>query len=212
VALGHHHSPALQRLPPWSALARTLGHMQTPIGAPHPEAILTFWFSELEPAQWWRVDPALDDLIRSRFGHLHAAASVSELFAWRSSPGGRLAEVIVLDQFSRNMFRGTPKAFACDPLALALAQEAVSLGADLQIEPASRAFLYMPYMHSESRLIHAEALRLFATPGLERNLESARQHKAIIDRFARYPHRNAALSRESTPEELAFLAQPGSSF
>jgi uncharacterized protein (DUF924 family) len=186
--------------------------MQTPIGAPHPEAILTFWFEELEPAQWWRADSALDDLIRSRFGSLHAAASMSELFAWRSSPGGRLAEVIVLDQFSRNMFRGTPKAFACDPLALALAQEAVSQGADQQLEPSSRAFLYMPYMHSESKLIHAEALRLFSTPGLERNLDLAHQHKAIIDRFGRYPHRNAALGRASTPEELEFLGQPGSSF
>jgi uncharacterized protein (DUF924 family) len=123
-----------------------------------------------------------------------------------------LAEVIVLDQFSRNIHRGTARAFACDPLALGLAQEAVALRADLQLEPALRAFIYMPYIHSESGLIHTEALRLLSAPGLEPNLESEVQHKAIIDRFGRYPHRNLALGRPSTAEELAFLEQPGSRF
>lgn len=176
------------------------------------EVVLAFWFTELEPAQWWRTDPALDELIRSRFAALHTAASAVELFSWRTSARGRLAEVIVLDQFSRNLYRGTSRAFASDPLALALAQEAVALRADLQLEPALRAFLYMPYMHSESRLVHTEALRLFTGPGLERNLESELQHKAIIDRFGRYPHRNLTLGRLSTSEELAFLELPGSRF
>lgn len=167
---------------------------------------------ELKPAQWWRVDPALDELIRSRFATLHAVASAAELFSWRVSARGRLAEVIILDQFSRNLYRGTPGAFASDSLALALAQEAVALGADLQLEPTLRAFLYMPYMHSESKLVHTEALRLFSAPGLERNLKSELKHKAIIDRFGRYPHRNLALGRISTAEERIFLAQPGSRF
>lgn len=179
---------------------------------PAPDAVLAFWFTELEPAQWWRADPALDAEIRARFAALHRAAAAAELFAWRSSARGRLAEIIVLDQFSRNIHRGTAAAFACDPMALALAQEAVAQGLDLPLEPAHRAFLYLPYMHSESSLIHDEAVRLYAAPGLESNLDFELQHKAIIDRFGRYPHRNVALGRPSTPEELAFLKQPGSAF
>lgn len=176
------------------------------------EDVLRFWFTELEPAQWWRVDPALDETLRLRYGALHARAAAVECFGWRATPRGRLAEVIVLDQFSRNLFRGTARAFACDPLALGLAQEAVAHAADQALEPPLRAFLYMPYMHSESRAIHALAEPLFAAPGLEDNLRAERQHRAIIDRFGRYPHRNRALGRESTADEIAFLQQPGSSF
>lgn len=179
---------------------------------PEAEDVLRFWFTELAPAQWWRVDPALDEMIRARYGALHTRAAAVECFAWRATSRGRLAEVIVLDQFSRNLFRGTAQAFACDPLALGLAQEAVAQGADQALEPPLRAFLYMPYMHSESRAIHALAEPLFAVPGLENNLRAERQHRAIVDRFGRYPHRNHALGRESTAEEIAFLQQPGSSF
>lgn len=179
---------------------------------PEAEDVLRFWFTELVPAQWWRVDPALDETIRARYGALHARAAAVECVAWRTTPRGRLAEVIVLDQFSRNLFRGTAQAFACDPLALALAQEAVAQGADQALEPPLRALLYMPYLHSESRVIHALAEPLFAVPGLENHLRSERQHRAIVDRFGRYPHRNRALGRESTPEEIDFLQQPGSSF
>ena len=176
------------------------------------EDVLRFWFAELAPAQWWRVDPVLDETIRTRYGALHAQAAAAECFAWRATPRGRLAEVIVLDQFSRNLFRGTARAFACDPLALGLAQEAVSAGADQLLAPALRAFLYMPYMHSESRQIHVLAEQLFSSAGLEDNFRAELQHKAIVDRFGRYPHRNRALGRESTDEERAFLQQPGSSF
>jgi uncharacterized protein (DUF924 family) len=136
----------------------------------------------------------------------------AELFEWRSSPAGRLAEIIVLDQFSRNLFRDDARAFAADPLALALAQEAVAAGADLALTKVERSFLYMPYMHSESRAIHVVAERLFREKAPEYNHEFELRHKAIIDRFGRYPHRNATLGRESTPEELAFLTEPGSSF
>lgn len=174
--------------------------------------VLQFWFGELTPEDWWRKDAALDRRISDRFGATLAAAARCELYAWRATARGRLAEVIVLDQFSRNVHRDTAAAFANDALALALAQEAVARGCDLELPAAERAFLYLPWMHSESALIHEEALHLFAAPGLEKNLDFERRHKAIIDRFGRYPHRNAMLGRASTPEELEFLKQPGSSF
>lgn len=177
-----------------------------------PADVLTFWFEELRPEQWYSASDAVDAMIAGRFDALQAAAARCELFQWRTSPEGRLAEIIVLDQFSRNIYRGTAAAFAQDSLALALAQEAVVAGADLALEPAKRAFLYLPYMHSESVVIHDVALRLFDSAGLENNLDFEHKHKAIIDRFGRYPHRNAVLGRVSTPEEVAFLATPGSSF
>lgn len=179
---------------------------------PGVEAVIDFWFHGLEPAQWFRKDPALDTTIRERFGPLLEAAGRGELWQWRLSARGRLAEVIVLDQFSRNIHRDTPSAFARDPIALVLAQEAVANRIDRHLEVPWRAFLYMPFMHSESLLIHDEALGLFDQPGLEENLRFERHHREIIERFGRYPHRNAILGRESTPEELTFLEQPGSSF
>ena len=176
-----------------------------------PQHVLQFWFVECLPAQWWKADPAFDRLIAERFGLLHEKAGRSELVAWRATPEGRLAEVIVLDQFSRNLHRGTPLAFAADPLALALAQEAVAVGADLALPEAQRAFLYMPYMHSESAAVHAVAEPLFAERA-PTHLDAERRHRAIIERFGRYPHRNAVLGRASTAEELEFLKQPGSRF
>ncbi|HET7793864.1 MAG TPA: DUF924 family protein [Rhizobacter sp.] len=176
------------------------------------EDVLRFWFEETRPAQWWTVSDAFDQLCLVRFGALHRAAAQGELFGWRTEPRGRLAEVILLDQFSRNLYRGQARAFACDPLALGLAQEAVAGGADQALSPIERTFLYMPYMHSESRVIHVEAERLFRLNGLKDNHDFELRHKAIVDRFGRYPHRNAVLGRESTPEELTFLQQPGSRF
>ena len=176
------------------------------------EDLLHFWFHDVQPRQWWAVDPAFDALIRQRFGATLHAAERGELHAWRHTPRGRLAEIIVLDQFSRNAYRGTARAFANDPMALVLAQEAVSGGHDQALDATQRAFLYMPYMHSESPIVHEEALRLFAAPGLEGNYDFELRHKAIIERFGRYPHRNAALGRESTVDEQAFLLQPGSHF
>jgi len=179
---------------------------------PDHRAVLDFWFDEIDPAQWWTSDPAFDALVRERFGDLHRAAVPGELYAWRASAAGRLAEIIVLDQFSRNIHRGTPAAFAADPLALALAQEAVAAAHDQALPTQRRLFFYLPYMHSESALIHEVALTLFRDLGLENNLDFERRHKAIIDRFGRYPHRNAILGRTSTAEELRFLEEPGSSF
>lgn len=176
------------------------------------ERVYRFWFETMGRRQWFAKDSVLDARIAERFGSLLERASVCELFEWRQSPRGRLAEILVLDQFSRNIHRDSGRAFAQDPLALALAQEAVALGADRDLPAVERGFLYMPYMHSESAAIHREALKLFAQPGLEESLKFEKRHWAIIERFGRYPHRNRALGRVSTPEEEAFLAEPGSSF
>jgi uncharacterized protein (DUF924 family) len=174
--------------------------------------ILDFWFDELTPQQHFVKDTALDASIRARFGATLQAAARCELWAWRATNAGRLAEILVLDQFSRNIFRDTPRAFAQDALALVLAQELVAGGQDRSLPAAQRAFAYMPYMHSESAPIHAQAVALFAQPGLENNLNFELRHQAIIERFGRYPHRNAILGRSSSAAELAFLAEPGSSF
>lgn len=174
--------------------------------------VLNFWFYELNSADWFNKSDELDNTIAKRFGDLHHAASRCELSHWRQDAEGRLAEVIVLDQFSRNIFRDDPQAFASDPLALALAQEAVAQGLDKSLTVQQRAFLYMPYMHSESLVIHAQAVTLFSQPGLEESLDFEHKHKVIIERFGRYPHRNAVLKRKSTKAEREFLQQPGSSF
>jgi len=174
--------------------------------------IIKFWFEEIEPAQRWRKDDRFDALLVERFSDVHARASRCELFAWREEPLGRLAEIIVLDQFSRNMFRDTALAFATDPLSLALAQQAVAVRADKSMSPEQKCFLYMPYMHSESLLIHELAVELFSGKGLENNLDFELKHKRIIEKFGRYPHRNKLLGRQSTAEEIEFLTTPGSSF
>lgn len=177
-----------------------------------PQAILTFWFEELTPKQHFGKDAALDAQISERFGPTLAAAASSEFASWRTGAPGRLAEIIVLDQFSRNIHRDTPQAFAQDALALTLARELVALRLDGALPMQQRVFAYMPWMHSEDLAAHAEALPLFSQPGLENNLQFLHRHTEIIRRFGRYPHRNALLGRASTPEELAFLQQPGSSF
>ena len=177
-----------------------------------PAEVLQFWFEEISPASWWAGDPAFDERIKERFGKLLDQARQGELFEWRKDAKGRLAEVIVLDQFPRNIHRGTPLAFSCDPMALALAQEAVAGGNLAALNDIERAILLLPYMHSESRLIHEHAERLYQCHAPAENYEFELKHKVIIDRFGRYPHRNAILGRESTAEELEFLKQPGSSF
>ena len=174
--------------------------------------VLTFWFEELEPKQWWVKDEELDRLIVDRFSGLHGQATRCELYPWRETAQGRLAEIIILDQFSRNMFRGSQLSFAFDSMALALAQETVSIGADRQLTQIERNFLYMPYMHSESLVVHGVALQLFKSNGIEGSYEYEVRHRDIIEQFGRYPHRNAVLGRESTPEEIEFLKQPGSGF
>lgn len=176
------------------------------------QEVLKLWFEDIDPKMWWSAEPAFDDLIRQKYEGLFQQAASGELYAWRMEARGRLAEIIVLDQFSRNMYRNSPRAFSQDTVALVLAQEAVALGMHHQFSPVERSFLFLPYMHSESRLIHVMAERLYREFALPINLEFELRHKAIVDRFGRYPHRNESLGRASTPEEMEFLKQPGSSF
>lgn len=174
--------------------------------------IIHFWYTQIQPRNWFIKDPAFDAMLKRTYSQIHQQAAAGELAHWRKKPLGQLAEIIVLDQFSRNLFRDTPKAFAYDGQALALAQTAIVQGADLNLTPMEKCFMYMPLMHSESALIHEQAVILFNQPGLEDNYSFELKHKVIIDRFGRYPHRNDLLQRPSTPEEVVFLSEPGSGF
>lgn len=174
--------------------------------------VLDFWFDPENKEFWFSKSDEFDLELEEKFGHTLQQAMQCELWTWRETAEGRLAEIIVLDQFSRNLFRDHPASFAQDPLALSLAQEAVRLGLDQQLAPDQRCFMYMPFMHSESKIIHAQALQLFEALGNPINLDFELKHKTIIDRFGRYPHRNQILERDSTPEEVEFLTQPNSSF
>jgi uncharacterized protein (DUF924 family) len=178
----------------------------------NPQDVIHFWFDELTPQDQFRKSESLDLKIKTKFETTLQKALAGELFSWRKNPEGRLAEIILLDQFSRNIYRDQPKAFAADNVALVLSQEAVALGIDQQLDTRKRVFLYMPYMHSESKLIHETAVKLFNQVGMENNLEYELKHKSIIDKFGRFPHRNKILNRPSTPEEIEFLKQPNSSF
>ena len=176
------------------------------------QQIISFWFEEIEPVLWWKKDDSFDALLLERFSEIHARACRCELFEWRREAEGRLAEIIVLDQFSRNMFRDSAQAFANDSMSLTLSQEAIACGADQTLTPVQRSFLYMPFMHSESLEIHEVAVELFRRNGIESNLDFELKHKKIIEQFGRYPHRNKVLGRQSTAEEIEFLTRPGSSF
>jgi uncharacterized protein (DUF924 family) len=174
-----------------------------------PRDVNDFWFVEHGPRDWWGGTPALDAEIARRFGELHALVARGEAFDWRKTPDGRLAEIIVLDQFSRQLFRNDARAFATDGMALVLAQEAIAGGYDRGLSPDQRTFLYMPLMHSESLPIHRAAEPLFAAIGGDA-AKSLADHTATLERFGRYPKRNAALGRESTEAERAYIAGDGS--
>ncbi|MFK8054223.1 MAG: DUF924 family protein [Woeseiaceae bacterium] len=177
------------------------------------DEVLDFWFKESGPKDWFRKNADFDRRLTERFGKLLEQAAAAECYTWRDSARGRLAEIIVLDQFSRNIYRDTPAAFAQDPMALALAQEAVADGMMSELKSVDeRNFFLMPYMHSESTLIHQQAERLFKEHAGEHSYEYELKHKVIVDRFGRYPHRNEMLGRASTAEEVLFLEQPNSSF
>jgi uncharacterized protein (DUF924 family) len=184
-----------------------------------PAEVLDFWFGP-EPGrrrrQWFVKDPAFDAQIRGRFLEDHRRARAGELDAWLAAPESCLALVILLDQFPRNLFRGTPEAFAADARALAAARHALERGFDAGMPPARRLFFYLPFEHSENlddqRRSVALAEPFRALPGFEDIHDYALRHLRVIERFGRFPHRNAVLGRESTPEEEEFLKQPGSSF
>ncbi len=177
-----------------------------------PEDVINFWFVEISPEFWFKKDEAFDQRLIQNYSDCYWAASRGELSHWRNSAEGRLAEIIVLDQFARNMFRGQAQAFLYDNLALILAQEAINLKLDEPLIASKKAFMYMPFMHSESPLIHQQAVKLFSQPGLENNLNFEHKHFDIIKQFGRYPHRNETLGRQSSEAEIEFLSRPGSSF
>ncbi|MEO0411223.1 MAG: DUF924 family protein [Pseudomonadota bacterium] len=172
-----------------------------------PDEVLSFWFVDHGPDDWFGGPKAFDDAVKARLGPLQPHAERCELFAWRATPQGRLAEILLLDQVPRQLYRGQARAFASDPLALGLAQEAIAAGHDQGFGPYERQFLYMPYMHSESLSIHDEARLLYAQLPEENGAAFEEAHRKVIERFGRYPHRNAALGRQSTQEELDYIAE-----
>ena len=178
-----------------------------------PDDVIDFWFHQTPEEMLFKKDDAFDRQITDRFGEAHGLATAGALDSWMVTPQGSLALVITLDQFPRNMFRGAPKSFASDGQALAVADAAIARGFDGQLVPRQCMFVYLPYQHSE-RLDHQRrsvelVTRLNGEPDW---LRYAEQHLEIIARFGRFPHRNAVLGRETTPEEAAFLGQPNSSF
>ena len=178
----------------------------------HPEAVLHFWFERLGPEQRFVKDVAIDECIRREFFATWQAAAQGELSAWRERLNGRLAEIIVLDQFSRNLWRGDALSFAQDGMALALSQEAQKQAGFAALNQAEHQFLLMPMMHSESLAIQDASLPLFARFCDDNTLDFAQRHRDIVAEFGRFPHRNAVLKRSSTAAEQAFLSQPNSSF
>lgn len=185
--------------------------------------VLAFWFGEPgTPAHgqprpaWFRKDAAFDEEIRRRFLALHARAALGECDRWREDPDGLLALILVLDQFSRNLYREDPRAFSQDAAALACTQEMIARGWDASRLPVERQFAYLPFEHSEDLAMQDRSVELFsaleAFPETKGLTGWAEKHRVIVRRFGRFPHRNAALGRESTPGELAFLGEPGSRF
>jgi uncharacterized protein (DUF924 family) len=168
-----------------------------------PEEVLTFW-REAGPDRWYAKDEAFDNSIRERFLSTYEAAARGELASWEATGEGALALVIVLDQFPRNMFRGSARTYQCDALARAAANIALKRGYDLDVPDAERGFLFLPFMHSEDLVDQNRCVELYRAAGDE-NLKYALEHRDIIRRFGRFPHRNAILGRASTPEEQAFL-------
>lgn len=198
---------------------------------PHATEVLDFWFGELDQhgnspdskvARWWTSDPAFDQTIEERFGELHSQAAAGELDNWKSDDISTLALIIVLDQFSRNLFRNTPQMVAQDQTALELAHELIERGKDRTFPSAWRSFVYLPMMHSEDLKDQDRCVELFEIlrdekrgshrAAAESQVDFAVRHREIIQQFSRFPHRNAFLGRASTDREVEFLEQPGSSF
>lgn len=196
-----------------------------------PEAVLSFWFGVLDAhgradalhqERWWSKQEAFDNEVKQRFEPLHRAAVGGELKTWLDAPRSRLAYIVVLDQFSRNMYRDTARMFAADPLALAATQEGVAREHDRALALHERVMFYMPLMHSERLDDQERCIALFSALSGEssdtgralmlNHIGFAERHRDIVRKFGRFPHRNALLGRTSTPEELEFLAGPGSSF
>jgi uncharacterized protein (DUF924 family) len=198
---------------------------------PTHESVIDFWFGDLDEEglasptlsqRWWQKDSVFDELIRTRFAALRERLLAGECSPWLALPHGRLAAIIVLDQLSRNMYRDTPDMYAADPMTLRLVEEGLALGQDRELETDPRVFFYVPLMHQESLAAQNRCVELLESfldtltgrsrERVAQNLKFAIAHRDIVARFGRFPHRNTILSRESTPSELEFLRQPGSSF
>lgn len=174
--------------------------------------VLRYWLEELSLEECFQKSDAIDSTIRSRFSALHDQLAREDGTIRTEAPRELLAALIVFDQFSRNLFRGSPRAFATDPIARRLARTAIADGLDQAMSKRERIFVYLPFEHSENAADQEESVRLFAQLDDDYLTKYALAHKVIIDRFGRFPHRNAVLGRESTPEEIAFLNEPMSSF
>ncbi|CAN5804863.1 DUF924 family protein [soil metagenome] len=189
---------------------------------PRIDEVLRFWFVQSSYQQWFTKDPAFDERLRDRFGALHADASSGGLNSWRGSARGELALILVLDQFSRNLYRDDAKAFANDERALSLANDLQKTGRGAELSVVERGFGLLPFEHSESKAMQEHSVTSFealaaTAEGADAEtaksmLEYAKKHASVIKEFGRFPHRNAALGRASTPDELAFLAKPDSGF
>jgi uncharacterized protein (DUF924 family) len=187
---------------------------------PTAQNVLSFWFDPAHEASWFERSEAFDTAIRERFGKLHAYAARGELDDWSLEPAGWLALLIVLDQFSRNLYRDDPRAFDGDPKAQRIALDGIDRGFDEALPPERRVFAYLPLEHAEHPALQLRCVELFGRlsdsyPGhapYANYLDYARRHQAVIARFGRFPHRNAALGRASSPEETHYLTQPGAGF
>lgn len=175
-------------------------------------AVLDFWLLQIGPYKWFSRDDALDEQIRNKFAASHKKAVAGALKSWRAAPQGCLGEIIVLDQFSRNLYRDNPRAFASDGQAREILELALARGFDSGMNNDEKRFLYMPLQHSENAADQTRSVELFRTLEDDKMFEYTLRHQEIIDRFGRFPHRNAVLGRNSTAEEIAFLKEPNSSF
>ncbi len=174
------------------------------------DAVLRFWFEETKPYQWFRRDDRFDEAIKTRFGALHDAAKAGRLDVWRAHPVYSLSLILILDQFSRNLYRDTPQAFAQDAHALDIAREALARRFDHLVNDQRRAFFYMPFMHAEDLSVQEECVALFkAQLPTTMNVPFAIEHRDIVKRFGRFPHRNKVFGRKSSQQEIAFLKAGG---
>lgn len=195
-----------------------IGRQRTNMPSGYPDIpaeareVIDYWFVETEPEKWFQKDEAFDETVRVRFLDTYRRAAAGQCDGWRKSPHGCLALIITLDQFPRNLFRGDARAFDTDTAARAVLRHALENGFDQSLSTDERRFLYMPLQHSEDAADQALSITLNGAVGDPDLLKWAEAHKRIIDRFGRFPHRNEILGRHSTPEELDFLSQPGSSF
>ncbi len=189
--------------------ARRKGRGKRQAKLPTAKSVFAYWFVKHNEKDWFGFNPKFDAELKRRYSATLDAAVAGELVHWRKTPEGRLIEIVVLDQFARQIHRGSAKSFEGDPVALILAQEAVALGLDEKVKPQWRFFFYMPFMHSESLAIHERYMKYFRATKNQPLIDFELAHRDVLARFGRYPFRNAALGRTSTPDEILYLEKRG---